>query len=181
MDRDGTIIRDANYVRDPDDVVLLPGAAEAVRLLNEHGVATIIVTNQSGIARGYLDAEDYEKVRRRVDDLLAADGARVDATYMCPHLPEITGPCECRKPGLGMYRRAISDHAIDGARSLFVGDRWRDVAPAAAFGGLGILLDVDSTPPADLAKTHDAGIPTARSLAEAVQRYIDALPPHERR
>ena len=181
MDRDGTIIRDANYVRDPNDVVLLPGAAEAVRLLNDHGVATIIVTNQSGIARGYLDADDYERVRRRVDELLAADGARVDATYMCPHLPEITGECDCRKPGLGMYRQAIADHAIDGARSLFVGDRWRDVAPASAFGGLAVLLDVESTPPADLARSREAGIPTAHSLAEAVQRYVDALPPRQER
>lgn len=181
MDRDGTIIRDANYVRDPDDVVLLPGAAEAVRLLNDHGVATIIVTNQSGIARGYLDADDYERVRGRVIELLAAEGARIDATYMCPHLPEITGECDCRKPGLGMYRQAIADHGIDGAHSLFVGDRWRDVAPASAFGGLAILLDVDSTPSADREKTVGAGIPTAHSLAEAVQRFVDALPPHDGR
>lgn len=94
LDRDGTIIRDAAYVRDPKDVELLPGAADAVKLLNERGVPVIVVTNQSGIARGYLGHDDYELVRRRLDELLVAKGARIDATYMCPHYPDITVPCE---------------------------------------------------------------------------------------
>src|SRR4051812_35928947 len=107
LDRDGTIIRDANYVRDPADVVLLPGAAAAIAKLNARGIPAFIITNQSGIARGYLDASDYERVRARVDELLIAAGARIEATYMCPHHPDITGPCNCRKPGIGMYRQAI--------------------------------------------------------------------------
>ena len=176
LDRDGTIIRDASYVRDPNDVALLPGAAAAIRLLNERGIPVIVVTNQSGIARGYLSAADYELVRARLDALLDAKGARIDATYMCPHYPDITGPCDCRKPGLGLYKQAIAEHHIDGARSLFTGDRWRDVGPAAAFGGLGILLDVESTPREDSERGRRESIETATTLREAVDRFLATLP-----
>jgi len=176
LDRDGTIIRDASYVRDPADVELLPGAADAIRQLNDRDIAVIVVTNQSGIARGLLDADDYERVRARTNELVAADGGRIDATYMCPHYPDITGPCDCRKPGLLLYKQAIAEHGLDPHRSLFVGDRWRDVAPAAALGGRGILLDVDSTPSEDRERAQRESIETARSLGEAVQRFLAALP-----
>jgi histidinol-phosphate phosphatase family protein len=181
LDRDGTIIRDAAYVRDPRDVELLPGAADAIKRLNDRGIRVIVITNQSGIARGYLDAADYEQVRARLDERLAEHGARIDATYMCPHLPEISGPCECRKPGLGLYRRAIADWNVDPARSLFTGDRWRDVEPGRALGGTAVLLDVDSTPAADLARADAESAPTAASLAEVVDRFLAALPPSDGR
>lgn len=176
LDRDGTIIHDASYVRDPRDVVLLPGAAAAIKRLNERGVAVIVVTNQSGIARGYLTAGDYAQVQARVAALVAAEGGRIDDTYMCPHLPEITGACDCRKPGLALYKQAIAEHDLDGARSLFVGDRWRDVAPAAAFGGTAILLDVESTPAEDHVRARKESMPTTDSLSDAVDRFLDTLP-----
>lgn len=177
LDRDGTIIRDASYVRDPEDVELLPGAADAIRSLNDHGVAVIVVTNQSGIARGYLTTHDYERVRERLDQLITAAGARIDATYMCPHHPDITGPCDCRKPGVALYRQAIADHDLDANRSVFIGDRWRDVAPAETLGGTPRLLDVESTPPEDLERAIRHRIPVARSLREAVDSFLAALPP----
>lgn len=176
LDRDGTIIRDAAYVRDPRDVELLPGAADAIKRLNDRGIRVIVITNQSGIARGYLDAADYEQVRARLDERLAEHGARIDATYMCPHHPDITGPCDCRKPGLALYQQAIVEHRIDASRSLFTGDRWRDVGPAASFGGLGILLDVDSTPAEDGERGRRESIETATSLAQAVDRFLETLP-----
>lgn len=181
LDRDGTIIRDANYVRDPADVELLPGAAEAIRKLNEHGIVVVVVTNQSGIARGYLDDADYRRVQARVAELVAAAGGRIDATYMCPHHPDITGECDCRKPGLGLYRQAIAAHGLDPARSLFVGDRWRDVAPGRALGGFTVLLDVDSTPAHDLREAARQAVATAHSLDEAVDRFLATLPRDERR
>lgn len=180
VDRDGTIIRDASYVRDPADVVLLPGAAEAIRRLNDEGAAVIVVTNQSGIARGYLDEGDYERVHARMNALLSAEGARINASYMCPHHPDITGPCDCRKPGLALYRRAIADHALEPSRSLFTGDRWRDVAPGRALGGFAVLLDVESTPREDRERARDEAITTAHSLGEAVSLYLAALPRVER-
>lgn len=176
LDRDGTIIRDASYIRDPADVELLPDAADAIRRLNDRGIPVIIVTNQSGIARGLLNVDDYELVRARTNELVAAKGGRIDATYMCPHYPEITGPCDCRKPALLLYRQAIAEHGLDPRRSLFVGDRWRDVGPAAALGGRGILLDVDSTPAEDRERAKRESIETAHSLGEAVQRFLAALP-----
>jgi histidinol-phosphate phosphatase family protein len=176
LDRDGTIIHDANYIRDADDVVLLPGAAAAIARLNRAGAIVVVVTNQSGIARGWLSTDDYDSVRRRIDDLLEREDARIDATYVCPHFPETTGPCDCRKPALKLFREAIADYGIDPGASVFIGDRWRDVAPATALGGRPIFLDVASSPPADRQRVRAEGLEVAHSLGEAVDRFLDALP-----
>jgi histidinol-phosphate phosphatase family protein len=176
LDRDGTIIRDASYIRDPSDVELIPGAAAAIRRLNDARIPVIVVTNQSGIARGLLTIDDYNAVRERIDAVLREEGAYITATYMCPHHPEIDHECDCRKPGLAMYRMAISVHGLDPMQSLFVGDRMRDVIPAAAFGGLGVMLDVESTPDVDRVQAQDQSIPTARSLGDAVDRFFRTLP-----
>jgi D-glycero-D-manno-heptose 1,7-bisphosphate phosphatase len=140
LDRDGTIIEDAGYLQDPGQVRLLPGAAPAIRRLRGSGYAILVVTNQSGIARGLLTLDDYRATERRVDELLGSEGARVDAHYYCPHLPELSGPCECRKPGTLLYRQAAERFGIDLQQSWWVGDRVRDVLPAEAFGGRGILV-----------------------------------------
>ena len=176
LDRDGTIIRDANYLRDPRDIELLPGAAAAIHRLNAAGVAVIVVTNQSGIARGLLTEADYDAVRRRLDELLALEDAHITATFMCPHHPEVTGECDCRKPGLGMYRAAIAAYSIDPTRSVFIGDRHRDVAAAAALGGRAFMLDVHSTTAEDRERARRESIPTAASLGDAVDRFLGALP-----
>ena len=103
LDRDGTIIEDAGYLGDPARIRLLPGAAEAIGRLNQAGMPVVVVTNQSGIARGVLDEAAYQATRVELDRLLAGRGARLDAQYHCPHHPEITGPCDCRKPGLLLH------------------------------------------------------------------------------
>ena len=176
LDRDGTIIRDTVYIRDPDDVELLPGAAAAIKRLNQQSVVVIVVTNQSGIGRGLLSPEEYEAVRSRIDATLAKHGARIDATYMCPHHPDRAEGCDCRKPGLGMYRQAIGDYGVDPKLSLFAGDRWRDVAPSASLGGFAMLLDTPSTPDEEFERASSSGVGISASLAEAVDRYLDALP-----
>ena len=176
LDRDGTIIRDTVYIRDPDDVELLPGAAAAIKRLNEQSVVVIVVTNQSGIGRGLLSPDEYEAVRARIDAALAEQGARIDATYMCPHSPDAPGGCDCRKPGLAMYKQAIGNYGLDVSRSLFVGDRWRDVAPSALLGGFAMLLDTLSTPDEEFERASRQGVGIAASLGEAVDRYLDALP-----
>jgi histidinol-phosphate phosphatase family protein len=140
LDRDGTIIEDTGYLRDADQVRLLPGAATAIRRLNEQGFLVIVATNQSGIARGILTRNDYQLTEDRVDALLKAEGAHVDAHYFCPHLPELTGPCDCRKPGVLLYRQAAEQFDIDLAGSWWIGDRLRDVLPAETFGAQGILV-----------------------------------------
>jgi len=138
LDRDGTIVRDTGYLCDPADVRLLAGAAQAIRLLNDRHIHVVIVTNQSGIARGYYGPAEFETVQAEVERQLALEGARVDAVYHCPHAPQ--GGCGCRKPELGMYRRARKRLGVDLSRSLYVGDRAADVLPAFDLGGIGLLV-----------------------------------------
>jgi formyltetrahydrofolate-dependent phosphoribosylglycinamide formyltransferase len=140
LDRDGTLIEDPGFLSNADGVRLLPGAAESVARLNHAGVAALVVTNQSGIARGLLTVDQYAAIQRRLDELLARKGARLDAHYFCPHHPEITGPCDCRKPAVALYRRAATDLDLDLNASWWIGDRMRDVEPAGTLGGRGILV-----------------------------------------
>ena len=140
IDRDGTLIYDRHYLADPEQVELLPGAAEGLRLLRRLGYALVVVTNQSGIARGRITQEEYDQVAARLDAILEAHDAAVDLTLYCPHHPEFTAPCDCRKPGLGMYRRAAAQLDLDLAHSLYIGDKLADVQPAVALGGAGWLV-----------------------------------------
>jgi D-glycero-D-manno-heptose 1,7-bisphosphate phosphatase len=136
LDRDGTIIEDTGYLHEPGKVKLLPGAAEAIHRLNTHGFLVITVTNQSGIARGMYTVAEYAAVQRRLTELLAAPphDAHLDGSYFCPHHPRFTGPCDCRKPALKLFRDAAAAFDIDLARSWWVGDRVPDVQPALQFG-----------------------------------------------
>ena len=139
LDRDGTLIRDMNYIGDPALVQLVPEAARSVHRLNDAGWPVIVVTNQSGIARGFFTMGDYELVKERIKSELREAGARIDATYMCPHHPDYSGPCECRKPGTLLFRQAAAALDLDLASSWYVGDKLRDILPAATLGGHGIL------------------------------------------
>jgi D-glycero-D-manno-heptose 1,7-bisphosphate phosphatase len=166
LDRDGTIIEDSGYIADPTAVRLLPGAAPAIARLNRAGLPAVVVTNQSGIARGLLDEAAYASTKRRLDDLLAAAGAHLDAHYHCPHHPDLTGACECRKPGPLLYRRAADEHGLDLAGSWWVGDRLRDVLPAERFGGKGLLIGRPR--PEDLPRSADTAFRRVRDLPAAV-------------
>lgn len=178
IDRDGTIIADAHYPSLASQVRLIPGAAAAIARANSTGVLVIVVTNQSGIARGMITVAQYESVRVRMDALLVAAGAYVDATFHCPHWPDVQGPCDCRKPGLGMYRDAAAQFDIDLTRSAYIGDRWRDVQPALATGGFGVLVPGVETAETDVeqARIHvSARVRIAASLGDAVDMSLDAV------
>ena len=177
LDRDGTIIEDVGFLRDPAEVRLLAGADKAIRRLNEHGIPAVVVTNQSGIARGFLTVDDYQSAERRVDELLAREGARLDAHYFCPHLPEITGPCECRKPGSLLYREAAQRLDIDLLESWWVGDRMRDVLPAEAFGARGILV-LTGAGRSEANASGDARFTQVKDLAAAVDIILSSASPH---
>ncbi len=145
MDRDGTLIHDAHYISDPALVRLLPGAAEAVARLNSDNIPVIVVSNQSGIARGYFTMDDYEKVRARFEEMLSAAGGRIDASYICPHSAE--DHCICRKPRRELFEKAIRDHDFDRSRLIFIGDRWRDVEPFLFYeGARGAMVPSEMTP-----------------------------------
>jgi D-glycero-D-manno-heptose 1,7-bisphosphate phosphatase len=171
VDRDGTIIEDVHYLARAEQVRLVPGAAAALRRLHAAGVPIVIVTNQSGIARGYFTEAEYQLVAAHVERVLRAAGVPVLASYHCPHHPSVGGPCDCRKPGALLYERAAREHALDLARSLYVGDRCRDVAPALRFGGMGILVPSADTPAEERERaTRDAAL--AATLDEAVSRFL---------
>lgn len=145
LDRDGTLIHDRHYLADPAGVELLPGAGDAVARLNRAGYFVVLVTNQSGIGRGFFTEADYEAVHQRVVALLAAEGARLDAEYHCPLAPDAPDPDGMRKPGAGMFLRAAREHDLDLPRSWLIGDRLRDVAPAAQLGAHAILVRGEQT------------------------------------
>lgn len=135
----------------------------------------MIVTNQSGIARGLVSPAAYEAVRARTEAVLAEAGGRVLDTLHCPHHPEWSGACACRKPGLALYEEAARRHALDLAASAYIGDRWHDAAPARETGGMGILVPGPDTPAEEVARVRAAGsdrLRVAPSLDEAVRQAL---------
>ena len=137
LDRDGVLIEDNGFVGDPDAIQILADVPLALRRLADAGYARIVVSNQSGVARGYFSAQDVERVNGALAGMLADDGARIDAFYVCPHYDE---DCDCRKPAPGMIRKAVHDHDLMLEGSAVIGDRGSDIALAHAVGIPGILV-----------------------------------------
>jgi D-glycero-D-manno-heptose 1,7-bisphosphate phosphatase len=165
LDRDGTIIVEKHYLADPDDVVLTDNAVAGLRELMDAGFKLVIVTNQSGIARGLYSEADFHAVQQRLEDMLVEQGIRFDGVYYCPHHPDFTGPCECRKPGPGMYREAERNLRLVLKDSVFIGDRLKDVLPAQEFGARGILVSTGYG--SDEAAQAPAWVERANNLADA--------------
>lgn len=145
IDRDGTINEDIGYVSSPDELIIYPWAAEALRLVNESGMKAIVITNQSGIARSLYTEKTLDAIHDRMTRELKQVGACVDGIYYCPHHPEIGDEtyrkrCECRKPRPGMLRAAARDHQVDLAASYVIGDKASDINLAAEVGASGVLV-----------------------------------------
>jgi D-glycero-D-manno-heptose 1,7-bisphosphate phosphatase len=175
LDRDGTIIVDRHYLADPELVELLPGAAEAIRRLASLGIPSIVCSNQSGIARGLISLEQLRAVRLRTAALLESEGAYLLDSFVCPHHEAFTGPCECRKPGTLLFRQAASLHGLDLSRSLFVGDKYRDVSPAENFGATGYLVRSADTPADDVQRAQGGGFGVVSSLLEAAHHFLGPI------
>jgi D-glycero-D-manno-heptose 1,7-bisphosphate phosphatase len=140
LDRDGCIIEDADYLTEVAQIQVLPGVPEALRLLRRAGYRLLVVTNQSAVARGWLTEQKLHVIHRALDERLAEAGVRLDAYYYCPHLAEVSGACNCRKPAPGMLKQAAAEWHVDTARSWMVGDSERDVQAGAAVGCRTILI-----------------------------------------
>lgn len=140
LDRDGVLNEDANYVSHPEEVRWIDGAKAAVKRLNDSGYYVFVVTNQAGIARGYYDVERVNALHSWMQQQLRAEGGHVDAFYFCPHHPEFTGVCDCRKPEPGMLHQAMKEWPIVMEHSFLIGDKASDVEAAERAGIKGFLF-----------------------------------------
>jgi D,D-heptose 1,7-bisphosphate phosphatase len=138
LDRDGTLNPDPGYINDPDDFHLFPGVPEALQRLQQAGFLLVLVTNQSGIARGLVTRENLDRIHLKLQDLLKPFGVGFAGIYYCPHHPQ--DDCDCRKPRPGMAVQAIRDFDIDCSRSFLVGDKKSDVQMAQSAGLMPIFI-----------------------------------------
>lgn len=169
MDKDGTLIEDLPYNVAPDRVRFAPTASEAVRMLGAAGLPLVVVTNQSGVARGYFSEADLESLadhlRREIEQL----GGSLAGFYACPHLPDgvveaYARECDCRKPSPGLIRQAALDLGVATADSWFIGDTWMDIAAGKAAGCRTILVG----PEARDRSTHPPGVVPDHAVAHLV-------------
>jgi D-glycero-D-manno-heptose 1,7-bisphosphate phosphatase len=149
LDRDGTMIEDVGYLDAIARLQLFPWTIDSIRALNRAGLTVVVVTNQSGIARGIFDQALVEATHRYLTERIEAGGARVDAYYYCPHHPrgsvaQFTRDCDCRKPARGLVDRAAADLGLDPSRSFVVGDKWIDVQLGRAVGARAVLVRTGS-------------------------------------
>jgi D-glycero-D-manno-heptose 1,7-bisphosphate phosphatase len=171
LDRDGTLIEEAGYLDRLDRIRLFPYTIDAVRLLNRAGLAVFVVSNQSGVARGFFDEAFVQETHAHLLKTLAHGGARVDAFYYCPHHPEGTvaaygRACDCRKPLPGLLERAARDHGIDLRQSFVVGDRTNDAEAGRAVGATTLLVRTG------YGKEHESAV---RERAVVVDNLIGAV------
>jgi D-glycero-D-manno-heptose 1,7-bisphosphate phosphatase len=173
LDRDGTLIADVHYLAHPDQVRLLPTAADAVRRINELGIPAIVVTNQAGVARGYFPESRIAEVHARLDELLHNAGARIDGYYVCPHHPDgvVDGyrlVCNCRKPEPGLLLRAASERGLDLARSCLIGDKPSDMEAGARAGCRTVLVRTGYGAGA----SAESALGVADTLLDAVELWL---------
>lgn len=146
LDRDGTLNEEVGYIRDLSNLALIKGAGKSVKKLNEAGIAAVLITNQTGAARGYYPEEHIRQLNRKLSELLNDEGARLDAQYYCPHLEggqyePLAIKCGCRKPEIGLVEQAYKDHPdLDRNLSYVVGDKSTDVELAKNCGARGVLV-----------------------------------------
>ncbi|MEO7368920.1 MAG: HAD-IIIA family hydrolase [Gemmatimonadaceae bacterium] len=172
LDRDGTIIHDAHYLSRPDQIQLIDGAGDAIARINTAMIPVVVVTNQSGIGRGFFTLDDYTSVAKQLDERLTAFGAHIDATYFCPHTPD--DKCECRKPGDLLFRRAqVEIPAVDLTHALYIGDRMRDIRAGISLGGHAVLIPNRDTPTAETLEAEEIAL-VAPSLGTALDWYLCA-------
>lgn len=184
LDRDGTInVEVEGALSDPDRLVLLPGAAEAIARLNDAGFATVVVTNQSAIGRGWMTEADHERVTRALRERLAEAGARLDLVLHCPHHPtegvgEYRRACRCRKPGTGLFERALEELGLEAEGGFVVGDAARDLAAGRKLGLKTILVATGKGAREHARLEHEGPLPDAfvPDLAAAVELVLAGGP-----
>jgi histidinol-phosphate phosphatase family protein len=142
LDRDGTIAYDVPYCSKPEDFKLMPTVPEAIRLLNSKKYKVIVITNQSGIARGYFTVETLAQIHNKMRNDLEKQGAFIDAVYYCPHHPD--DKCDCRKPNTGLFLKAIKEHEVETLSSSIIGDMQLDIDSGKKLGCKTVLVTPDN-------------------------------------
>jgi histidinol-phosphate phosphatase family protein len=178
LDKDGTLIEDVPYNVDPDLIRLAEGATDALRLLHAAGYLMIVVSNQSGVARGHFQESALYGVEQRLRELLGEAGVPLAGFYCCPHHPDgsvaaYAVPCACRKPGAGLLTRAAREHAIDLGRSWMIGDILHDVEAGNRAGCRTIMLDVGNETEWDLTPIRTPDL-VASGLLDAARLVVGA-------
>jgi D-glycero-D-manno-heptose 1,7-bisphosphate phosphatase len=183
LDRDGTIIEDVGYLRRLEQVAFFPWSIDAIRALNRAGLPVVLITNQSGIARGLMTEAFVDQTHRFIAERLAAGGARIDGYHFCPHHPQgkvepYARECNCRKPGCGMIERAAAELGLDPSRSFVVGDTWLDVGAGRAAGARSILVRRrltarDEAPPPPPGLEADAIVDNLAAAASWILTHVD--------
>ncbi len=173
LDRDGTINEDVGYLDSPDGLVIIDGALEAIGLLKEAGLRVVIVTNQSGLSRGFIEEEALEAIHKRLLSLLSERGISIDGIYHCPHLPE--DGCGCRKPKTGLVERALKDMGIDPDSLYVVGDKISDLELAHNIGAKAVLVLTGQGREslAELGEDHKCQV--AKDLLEAAKWIVEDI------
>ncbi len=174
LDRDGTLNHDPGYVKAPDELILLPGVPEALARLQQAGARLIVLTNQSGVGRGFFSLRDVELIHARLREALACRQVTLDAIYFCPHHPN--EDCPCRKPRRGMVDRAVAERRVDLSRSYLIGDQARDIELACLAGIRSVLVATGPAGRQPLLELESKGIDPCRtvaSLAEAADWILE--------
>ena len=178
IDRDGTINKESGYIDRPDMIELIPGSAEAIRMINGMGIKAVIVTNQSGIGRSYFSEGSLNEVNDRLKEILMEEDAHIDAVYYCPHHPD--DGCDCRKPMPGLLKKAASELDIDLCSSYVIGDKISDLILAQNVGAMGILVRTGYGSETIEAVSDQEGLPglvkedllsAVRWIKEDIKRY----------
>lgn len=167
LDRDGTIIVERDYLSDPDQVALERGAAIGLRRLARLGLPLVVVSNQSGVGRGYFPEAAVHAVNTRIAALLAGEGVRIAGWFHCPHAPDEA--CGCRKPAAGLLTRAAAELRLDCAQSVMIGDKPSDVDAAEAAGAWGLLVATGHGAELDLDAARARGVIVCADLADAAE------------
>jgi histidinol-phosphate phosphatase family protein len=170
LDRDGTLAPDVNYCRRPADFNLFTDVPQAVKTLNATGLKVIVITNQSGIARGYFTEETLAKIHNKMFNEIKQTGAHIDAIYYCPHHPD--DKCKCRKPGIALFQRAAHDLDVDLTQSFVIGDRDIDIKAGEAIGSKTLLVTTGPQKGSTSASTPDYAAINLLDAAQWIKKVV---------
>jgi len=172
-DRDGVINKEVNYLHKLEDLEILPRVSKAIKLLNQRQIPIIVITNQPAVAKGLIDEKGIKKIHQKIQQFLAPQGARIDKFYFCPHHPnadlkKYRVECDCRKPNVGLFRKAAKDYNIVLKNSYIVGDTFRDIEAGQELSCKTIAVTSDYSDLRDSKPTF-----RAKDLYDAVQLILD--------